>query len=235
MDFSRKKSTSGHESEDGAQWIWTAVDAKTRLLVNFLIGDRTTESGRVMIETLVSRLAEGKPLFTSDELACYKTLLFERFHDEVEHPPTGKRGRPRNPEQVVHEDLDYATVHKTREAGQVVKVERKVVFGDAERIQARFDDSPSQTINTSFVERLNATLRQMDAHLRRKSMTFAKALIWLKAKFALIAAWYNLVRPHTTLSRNADRTTTKRTPAMAAGLATAPWTVQDLISRCWVV
>ena len=193
------------------------------------------ESGRVMIDALASKLANGKPLFTSDELACYKTLLFEQFHSEVEYPATGKRGRPRNPEQTVHEDLDYATVHKTRESGQVVKVERKVVFGDAERIQARLVDSPSRTINTSFVERLNATLRQMDAHLRRKSMTFAKALTWLNAKLALTAAWYNLVRSHTTLSKNIDRTTTLRTPAMAADLAKAPWTVQDLISRCWVI
>lgn len=188
-----------------------------------------------MITTLVSRLAEGKPLFTSDELACYETLLFEQFHDKVEHPRTGKRGRPRNPDQVVHEDLDYATVRKTRQEGQVVHVERKVVFGDAERIKERLVGSPSRTINTSFVERLNATLRQMDAHLRRKSMTFAKALDWLKAKFALVVTWYNFVRPHATLSRNADRTTTKRTPAMVAGLTQSPWTVQELLSRCWVV
>ncbi len=211
------------------------MDAETRLLVSFFIGDRTSDSGRAMIKTLVSRLSEKKPLFTSDELACYQTLLFEQFHSEVEHPPTGKRGRPRNPDQVVHEDLDYATVRKTRKEGQVVQVEREVVFGDAERIQERLASSPSNTINTSFVERLNATLRQMDAHLRRKSMTFAKAQRWLNAKFALTVAWYNLVRPHTSLSRNEDRTTTKRTPAMVAGLAKQPWTVQDLIARCWVV
>lgn len=188
-----------------------------------------------MVETMVARLADVKPLFTSDELACYKTLLLEQFHKIVEQSPTGKRGRPRKPEKVEQDDLDYATVHKTRISGRVAKVERKIVYGIPERINERLTNSPSTTINTSYVERLNATLRQMDAHLRRKSMTFAKALDWLKAKFAFIAAWYNFVRPHTTLSKNEDRTTTRRTPAMAADLATSPWTIQDLLSRRWIV
>lgn len=191
------------------------------------------ESGREMIEGLVARLTENKPLFTSDELAHYATLLAETFHDEIPTPPTGKPGRPRSPEQVVHADLDYATVHKTRKDGRVVHVARRIVYGDPERIEQRLENSPSKTVNTSYVERSNATLRQMDAHLRRKSLTFAKSLRWLKAKFAFVVAWYNLVRPHTTLSRNPDRTTTPCTPAMAAGLLDHPWTVSELMALAW--
>lgn len=175
-----------------------------------------------MIEGVVARLSGNKPLFTSDELAHYATLLAEAYHDEVPVPRTGKPGRPRAPEQVIHQDLDYATVHKTRKDGRVVKVARRIVFGDLERIEKRLEDSPSRTVNTSYVERSNATFRQMDAHLRRKSLTFAKSLRWLKAKFALVVAWYNLVRPHMTLNRNPDRTTTPRTPAMAAGILDHP-------------
>jgi len=188
-----------------------------------------------MIEGLVARLTEHKPLFTSDELAHYVTLLAEAFHNEIPAPPTGKPGRPRNPEQVVHADLDYATVHKTRKDGRVVHVVRRIVFGDPVRIEQRLEDSPSRTVNTSYVERSNATFRQMDAHLRRKSLTFAKYLRWLKAKFSFVVAWYNLVRPHMTLSRNLDRTTTPRTPAMAAGLLDHPWTVSELTALAWTI
>ncbi len=186
-----------------------------------------------MIESLVARLSEHKPLFTSDELTHYTNLLAEVFHDEIPVLPTGKPGRPRLPEKLVHADLDYAVVHKTRVDGHVVHVARRIVFGDPERIDKRLENSPSQTINTAYVERSNGTLRQMDAHLRRKSLTFAKADRWLKAKFALVAAWYNLVRPHTSLSRNPDRSTTKRTPAMAAGLADHPWSVSELLTITW--
>lgn len=186
-----------------------------------------------MINDLAARLSENKPLFTSDELVHYTTQLAEAFHDEIPVPPTGKRGRPRSNEKVIHSDLDYATVHKTRVDGHVVHVARRIVFGDPERIEARLEESPSQKVNTAYVERSNGILRQMDSHLRRKSLTFAKAERWLNAKFALVAAWYNFVRPHTTLSRNPDKTITKRTPAMTAGLTDHPWSVSELIALAW--
>ena len=83
---------------------------------------------RRLLEDLVSRL-DGKPLFVSDELAHYGTVLAELFHELVPAVPTGKRGRPHNPKRVVDADLDYATVHKTRQGAKVVKVECKVVHG----------------------------------------------------------------------------------------------------------
>jgi hypothetical protein len=40
--------------------------------------------------------------------------------------------------------------------------------------------------------------------------------------FALFVAWYNFCRPHMTL---------RTTPAIAAGLAGEPWTVERLFSE----
>jgi len=137
--------------------------------------------------------------------------------------------RPKGPVVKVDADLDYATVHKTREQGRVVKVERKIVYGQEDRILERLKASPSRTINTAYAERSSGILRQLDAHLRRKSLTFAKAWRWFEAKLNLTAAYYNLIRPHGTLSRNPDRTTTPRTPAMEAGLAENPWTWNDIL------
>ena len=193
------------------------------------MGDRTEGSGREFLQRLVNRLNENKPLFTSDELRSYKTLLEEMYHDEIPEQKTGKPGRPRNAKSVIHEDLDYVTVHKTREKGRVVQVEKKIVFGDAERITKRLDDSPSKTINTSYVERVNGILRQMDAHLRRKSNTFAKSFRYLKAKLYLVVAYYNFGRSHGTLSKNPDHTTTPRTPAMIAGITDHLWSLDELI------
>jgi len=194
-----------------------------------LVGDRTEESCREFLRKLVSRLGQGKPLFTSDEFKSYATMLKEMYHEMAEQERTGKPGRPPNPVPVVHDDLDYAVVHKTREKGRVVNVEKKVVYGDAERIAERLENSPSKTINTSYVERMNGILRQLDAHLRRKALTFAKSLQYLKAKLNLVVAVYNFVRPHGTLSKNPDRSTTPRTPAMMAGLADQPWSINELL------
>ena len=198
-------------------------------MVHVLVGDRTEESCREFLRKLVSRLDEEKPLFTSDELKSYASMLLEMYHEMAEQERTGKPGRPPNPVSVAHEDLDYATVHKTREKGRVINVEKRIVYGDAERIAERLENSPSKTINTSYVERMNGILRQLDAHLRRKSLTFAKSLRYLKAKLNLTVAIYNFVRPHGTLSKNPDRTTTPRTPAMMAGLVDRLLEINELL------
>jgi len=199
------------------------------LIFCFLIGDRTLNDAHSFIKDLVSRI-EGLPLFVSDELPHYANALNEAFH-KIEQPvPTGRRGRPRKPIKVVDKELDYATVHKTRENGRVVNVETRVVFGSAERIKKRLEESPSNTINTAYVERSNLNWRMWDAHLTRKSLMFAKSFRWLKAKFSLCVGFYNLIRPHESLSRGEDRVFRANTPAMMAGITDHPWSVMELLN-----
>ncbi len=93
-----------------------------------MVRDRTEESCREFLTELVGRLGECKPLFTSDELKVYAKLLLEMYHAMVKDKPTGKRGRLRKPQPVPHDDLDYVTVHKTRNNNRVVKVERNIVY-----------------------------------------------------------------------------------------------------------
>lgn len=181
-----------------------------------------------MLGDLTSR-SRGKALFVSDELSHYATVLGELFHELVPVPPTGKPGRPRNPVRLIDADLDYATVHKTREAGRVVNVERRIVYGSELSIAVRLSNSPSRTINTAYVERSNLNWRLWNAHLTRKSPTFARSVRWLHAKFAIAVASYNLIRPHGTLSRGHDRVFRPKTPAMAAKLTDHPWTLMELL------
>ena len=169
---------------------------------------------------------DNKPLFTSDELVHYQTVLGEIYSEEIPVEPTGKRGRPRKPERKIDPELDYAVVHKTREKGKVVKVERRIVYGDDKRIDEKIAKSPGKKINTSYVERSNGTLRQTDAHLRRKSLTFAKEMPYFEARIAVIILIYNCIRPHNTLSKNPDKTRTPRTPALVAGLIEKNLTIE---------
>jgi IS1 family transposase len=225
-----KKKKSAEQEEIGRKWIWTGLDTSTRLLVCFLIGDRSLEDAHSFLEDLVSRIV-GLPLFVSDELPHYSDGLKELFHHCIEQEPTGRRGRPRKPEKVVDAELDYATVHKTRDRGRVVKVETKIVFGSEERIEKKKKALPGKTINTSYVERSNLNWRLWDAHLTRKSLTFAKASRWLNAKFSICVAFYNFIRPHETLSRAEDRTFKPKTPAMAAKITNQLWSTKDLLGH----
>ena len=158
----------------------------------------------------------------------YAAVLREGFHHLEPVPPTGKPGRPANPKVVIEPDLTYGTVKKTRVKGKVVEVRRKLVFGTGEAMADKLADSPSNTINTSFIERSNGLWRLWDAHLARKSPLFAKSIRWLKAKLAICVATYNFIRPHGTLSgkKGFGKPTT---PAMAAKLADRPWEYSDIL------
>jgi hypothetical protein len=187
------------------------------------------EDAQQMLKDLTSR-CQCKPLFVSDELPHYGTVLSEMFCELVDPAPTGKRGRPRKPEQVIDADLDYATVHKTRQGSQVINVERKIVYGSEQSVLARLENSPSQTINTAYIERSNLDWRLWDAHLARKALTAARSMRWLKAKFAICVACYNFIRPHETLSRGLDRIFRPKTPAMAASVTDHQWTFSELLA-----
>ena len=216
------------ENEYGRTWIWTALDSNTRLIISFLVGNRTLEDCKIFFKDLVSRM-ENKPLFVSDELPHYKDAILEEYHEVKVFEKTGKRGRPRKPIKEIDPEIDYAVVHKTREKGRVVKVETKIVYGEKERIEKRLEKSVSKVINTAYIERVNGTLRLYDSNLQRKTIKFAKEKILLKAKVSIIIAYYNFVKPHSTLSRNEDKSYTARTPAVVAGIIDHPWTISYLL------
>jgi IS1 family transposase len=206
------------------------MDSATRLIICHLVGDRTLESCREFLKELSSRV-DNIPLFTSDELVHYKTVLGEIYSEEIPVEKTGKRGRPKNPERKIDPQLDYATVHKTRENGKVVKVERRIIYGDEKRIDEKIAKGPGKKINTSYIERANGTMRQTDAHIRRKSLTFAKEMPYLKARLAVIVLVYNCIREHGTLSKNPDKTRTPRTPALVAKLIDKNWTIDSAFKK----
>jgi hypothetical protein len=182
------------------------------------------------LKELSSRV-DNIPLFTSDELVHYQTVLGEMYSEEIPVEDTRKRGRPRNPQRKINAELDYAVVHKTREKGKVVKVERRIVYGEEERIEEKLDKSPGKKINTAYVERSNGTLRQTDGHLRRKAQTFAKEMPHFKARLAVVILVYNCIRPHNTLSKNPDKSRTPRTPALVAKLIEKNWTIETAFKR----
>ena len=90
----------------------------------------------------MSSRMDSIPLFTSDELVHYETVLGEVYSEEIPVERTGKRGRPRKPERKIDPELDYAVVHKTREKGRVVKVEKRIVYGEEKRIDKKIANSP---------------------------------------------------------------------------------------------
>ena len=157
------------------------------------------------------------------------------YSEDIPVEKTGKRGRPQKHVKKINPEPDYATVHKTRVKGKVVKVERRIVYGDEKRIEEKIAEGPGKKINTSYIECFNGTARQNDAHLRRKSMTFAKEMPYFKARLAITVLFYNCVRAHGTLSKNPDKTHTPRTPALVTKLIEKNWTFEAAYKKPLII
>ena len=81
-----------------------------------------------------------------------------------------------------------------------LRVERRAKIGTASRLKgALWESEDSATLNTSFVERLNLTIRQASAYLRRRSPCRARGADQLRSHVELVRCHYNVVRPHRTL------------------------------------
>ena len=121
----------------------------------------------------------------------------------------------------------YGQVLKTRRNDRVVRVERRGRIGTAGRLQtAVWESEDSETLNTSFVKRLNLTIRQGSAYLRRRSRCHARGADQLRGHVDLLRCYYNFIRPHRALKFGRET----RTPAMQAGLVNAPMDWSDIFT-----
>lgn len=211
--------------------MWCAFEPQSKLLVAMVVGERTLPKAIELLQE-VKKISDGElPLFTSDQWEGYPEALLEVFGVWEIPARTGKRGRPKGPRIVPPLDLDYAQVVKTKEKGRVVKVERKVVFGDGERIAQRLADSPvSRKVNTSFVERQNGTMRQSCRRLTRKTNGFSKEKTPLEGHLEVCRAYYHVARTHGGLRvKREEGRNEERTPAMAAEVTDHVWSVEELL------
>lgn len=162
--------------EAGDVWTWTAIDADSKLLVSWLVGDRTTESALRFVDDLRSRLANRVQL-TSDGHRPYLTAVDTVFGD----------------------DVDYAMLHKIY--GPAPGGERRysppVCIGAQKRKITGEPDA--KHVSTSYAERQNLTMRMHMRRFTRLTNAFSKKIENHTAAVALHTMFYNFVRVHQTL------------------------------------
>ena len=108
-----------------------------------------------------------------------------------------------------------------------MRVERRVTIGTASRLNAALLASEdSETLNTSFIERLNLTIRQGSAYLRRRSPCHARGADQLRGHVELLRCHCNFIRPHRALRFGRET----RTPAMQAGLVSTRLALRDIFT-----
>ena len=179
------------------------------------------------------------PLFLTDGYKDYATAILAHFGHWVQpdrHQAKGPRPKPR---WMPLPELLYAQVLKTTRRRRLVRLTRRVVFGTQEAVEQVLSAYGWQ-INTSFIERINLSIRQHVAAVGRRVNTLCKGEDGLRQQLALYHAYYNFVLPHASLRQPlADPVTPHNggsakawrpcTPAMAAGLTDHVWSLREVL------
>ena len=143
----------------------------------------------------------------------------------------GERGRPR---LIAWADLHIVQVIKRRTANGLT-VERRIAQGHPDAVADLLQRSQGAgVINTAFIERLNATFRQLLSPLARRTRTLARQTDTLQAGMFLVGTVYNLCTDHQSLRLKlwigpSGYRWVQRTPAMAAGLTQHRWSVGEVL------
>ncbi len=217
----------------GDTWIWIAIDPVSKVILSYLVGKRTTEYAVSLIEDVRRITAKTPGIFISDQLDQYKQALLRVYGIDYLPPRKPGAGRPPNSKLIPPDDLLYAQVVKKYKKNSLDSIKRKVVFGDPQKVQDILQKSTSSnTINTSFIERFNATIRNMNARCSRKTYRFSKLLINHVKQLDLNIAYYHFCLPHGTLTGKYKQPTT---PFMAIGITDHVWTIRELLETKLII
>ena len=185
-------------------WVFVTIEVWSRLWPSTVTGRRSYRNTHALFRDLSRRMNfEHLPLIVTDGFEFYQKVI-RRFFGPA---------------------CLYGQVLKTRRNDRIIKVERRALHGAAWRFEDALNNSEdSSTLNTSFIERLNLTIRQSSAYLSRRTLSHARSTERLNEHLELLRCYYNFVRPHGALKFGREI----RTPAMQAGLTTRRLTFRDI-------
>ena len=197
-------------------------------------GKRSTEDA-IELFTEVEKMRDASspiPVFTSDDWDAFEEALLN-VYGKIELPPYKGIGRKPLPKLVPLEDLKYVKILKNKVNNCVVETVQRIIFGDPEEIFQMLGADSDGYIGTSYVERINLTIRTSIVRFVRKTMNFSKTMKMHTKAFDLFQAWYNFVKPHDSLKLRIDSGNRKwfqRTPAMAEGITDHIWSLKELLT-----
>jgi IS1 family transposase len=156
----------------GDVWTWTAIDADTKLIISWFVGDRHHGAGLEFMSDLKARLANRVQL-TTDGHKAYLSAV-----------------------EKIDFDADYAMLIKMfgsdRDAAGRYSPP-KVIGTKTETIMGNPDPSH---INTSFAERQHLSMRMQMRRFTRLTNAFSKKVENHAHAIALYFVWYNFIKIH---------------------------------------
>ncbi|VUT24305.1 MAG: hypothetical protein MOIL_00442 [Candidatus Methanolliviera sp. GoM_oil] len=222
------------DSNCGDLYTLTAMNVESRLFIGHHEGGRSIDDAIELFMDVDEKREKNSqiPVFTSDNWDAFKDGLVY-VYGKLKTPPYKGTGRRPDPVIVPSDDLKYAQVCKKRRNGKIVEVVQRVVFGDPDEVLEILCGDSDGKINTSYVERLNLTIRNSLARFIRRTMNESKDPVMHSRALDFIQAWYNFVKPHRSLrveENDGRRKWRQRTPAMAEGLTDHIWSLEEMFT-----
>jgi IS1 family transposase len=167
----------GDDAAVGSVWTFCAIDAETKLVPAFKVGNRDAATAKAFVQDVADRMAYRVQIST-DGLSAYVAAMESAFGGDVDYA------------QIIkiygHEELSN---NRRYSAPEFVSSEKKIFVGNPD----------VGLISTSYVERLNATTRLHMRRLTRLTLAFSKKRENFEAAVALHFAYYNFVKRHSTI------------------------------------
>jgi IS1 family transposase len=177
--YAKQKNVTAEMAEKricGDVWTWVAMDADTKLVCSWMVGQRDPETARLFMDDLASRLTDRVQL-TTDGFKAYLTAVKGAFGN----------------------DIDYAMLVKIygNSAEAQTRYSPATCIGcETKRIKG---DPDPRHINTSYIERQNLTMRMQMRRFTRLTNAFSKKIENHIASIAIHYMHYNFCRIHQTL------------------------------------
>jgi hypothetical protein len=143
------------DRQQGSYWDHVLFDPHSRLIVTLVIG-RTNDTVFQAFTDFYQRTDGQLPaLFTTDENAAYLAAIVDTYSVskedlELTEEPQAEFDWENMPAVYFPVEIGYATIHKERKKGRVVRVEKRIRLGTEKQVdEALAEGSTSATINTS--------------------------------------------------------------------------------------
>jgi IS1 family transposase len=160
----------------GDVWTWTAIDADTKLIPSWLVGDRSGETAKAFIADLARRLITRVQL-TSDGHRSYLQAVDQAFGDEIDYA------------MLVKHYGEAPEPAGRYSPGICTGIEKEAISGNPD---------PNH-ISTSYAERSNLTMRMHMRRFTRLTNAFSKKVENHAHSVSLHFMAYNFVRIHGSL------------------------------------
>lgn len=160
----------------GDVWTWTAIDADTKLIVSWRVGDRSYGTAKGFIQDLSERISSRIQL-TTDGHRVYLEAIERAFGSNVDYAMLVK---------LYGQDRD---TEATYSPAKVLSCRSIPIIGDPE----------PEHISTSYVERHNLSMRMSMRRFARLTNAFSKKVENHISALSLYFMFYNFCRVHQTL------------------------------------